>query len=103
MNDNPTKEQLRSLLRRCDDGSAHHIAWISPGGEVHISPLSQEYTLSQWDRAMAKAYRVRMENVLAEGGDYVGPAAADDPNWVNELYAWLVEAWNAPHADDAGD
>lgn len=101
MKRNPTKEQLRLLLRRCDDQSADHVIWISSDGGVHISPLSQEYTLSEWDRAMARAYSVRMDSVFAQGGEYVGPSAADDPDWVSELYAWLLEAWTNAQAEDA--
>ena len=101
MKQSPTRAQFRVLLQRCDDRSGHHVIWISPGGGVHISPLCQGYTLAEWDRAMAGAYKARIDRIFAEGGDYVGPSAADDPDWVNQLYTLLTEAWDKAEEEEA--
>jgi hypothetical protein len=39
LNDNPTLEQFRALLRLHDDLAGHHVLWVRKDGEVMLTCL----------------------------------------------------------------
>lgn len=89
LNNNPTHEQLRDLLRDCDDMAGHHLLWVKKNGEVKLSRIPvRDDPASFHDANM----RLRCETFLA-GNEYVGPEAADDDRWVSELFDRLLEEW----------
>jgi hypothetical protein len=90
LNNNPTMDQLRELFRRCDDRAGRHIAWVDHAGEVRIEPvpggdvtgfIQGHADLKMWLR------------VFEPGHDYVGPGAADDTGWVEDVYLALTREW----------
>jgi hypothetical protein len=88
---NPTTEQLRQLLAPCDDTAGDHVLWVSKTGEVRIARLPR----GQSPASLAQAHpevQMRCEAFLA-GNEYVGPEAAEDEEWVGELFDLLVRAW----------
>jgi hypothetical protein len=91
LNANPTADELRQLLRQCNDKAGHHLLWVDRSGEVRISripldrspvPIEQDYPDMQ----------MRCETFVA-GNGYVGPSAADDEEWVAELLGLLMREW----------
>jgi hypothetical protein len=87
LNANPTKEQLRELLARCDDLAGHHVLWVSREGEVTITRLPKV-----WPPAFEPGPEVQLyHETFPAGKEYVGPEAADE--WVTELFEVLVEQW----------
>jgi shikimate kinase len=96
LDNNPTVEQLRSLLRACDDQAGHHVLWVAMDGEVHITRVpKQESPLvsKEWSSLM----KLRYETFEA-GNDYVGPEAAKDDCWVKELFEALLKKWPSAKA-----
>jgi hypothetical protein len=93
LNNNPTIDQLRQLIRRCDDAAGHHVLWVKKGGEVELSRIPADQTPDGFDDAHPDM-QMRVETFLA-GNEYVGPEAADDPEWVAELFERLVREWPA--------
>src|SRR5687767_3941624 len=90
LNANPTPEQLRELIARCDDLAGPHVLWVKAGGEVDITRLPGDAP-DAFDRAHPDA-PVRTEAFLA-GNAYVGPEAADDEEWIAELFNGLLTEW----------
>jgi hypothetical protein len=97
LNNNPTMDQLRDLLRACDDRAGRHIMWADRAGEVRVTPIPSEVTdfvRSQTDLRM-------WLRVFVSGQNYVGPAAAEDTGWVEDLYLALRKNWPKAQARNA--
>jgi hypothetical protein len=91
LNHNPTVDQLRELFRRCDDSAGRHIAWVDHAGEVRIEPVPRgdvpafvrgHPNLKMWLR------------VFEPGHDQVGPVAAEDAGWVEDVFFALTHEWD---------
>lgn len=93
LNNNPTKEQLAELLRPCDDRAAHHVLWVDRGGEVHVTPVPEETGPDDFRREHPD---VQLRPFIPEH-DYVGPGAARDTLWVEDLYIALLDEWPKAH------
>ena len=91
MNNNPTTEQLRELIRGCNDSIGHHILWVTKTGDVLISRLPKELTPAGFQQVQPDM-QLRYET-FEMGNEYVGPEAADDDSWVLELFDSLTEKW----------
>src|SRR5579883_1281513 len=91
MQSNPSKDQLRELLKRCDDAAGHHLLWVSNNGDVELSRLREGQTAAGFEQAHPEM-RVRFEAFQA-GNEYVGPDAAADDEWVSELFNSLATRW----------
>src|SRR5262245_7917384 len=91
LNTNPTIEQLRELIRQGDDSAGHHVLWVKKTGEVELSRLPRDRTPSGLEQAHPEM-QLRYEPFLA-GNEYVGPEAADDQEWVAELFDRLRKEW----------
>lgn len=98
LNDNPTVEQLRDLLRPFDDNAAHHVLWVDRGGEVHVTPLPK-----QWRPIPAPPPEV-LDNALVRfqtfyaGYGYIGPEAAEKDEWPVEALEMLLSDWAKANA-----
>jgi hypothetical protein len=91
LNDNPTIEELRELIRGCDDWAGNHVLWVKKTGDVVLSRLpkgqnSLEFQKTQPDMQM------RVETFGA-GKEYVGPEAADNQEWTLALFDRLLNEW----------
>src|SRR2546421_13074003 len=91
LNHNPTKEQLRELIKRCDDSAGHHILWVKKNGEVQLSRVPKDRTPVGFEQGHPEM-QLRSETFLA-GNEYVGPEAAEDDEWVSELFDRLSREW----------
>ena len=92
LNGNPTIEQLRELIRHCDESTGHHVLWVKKTGEVQVSSIAEELTPIEFQQAHPDM-QIRFESFLA-GNEYVGPEAADDDDWIAELFDRLANEWS---------
>jgi hypothetical protein len=91
LNVSPTPDQLRELLRRCDDTAGHHVLWVKENGDVVLSRVAKNGALENDEKGHPEM-KMRFETFLA-GNEYVGPEAAQDDEWVSELFERLVREW----------
>src|SRR5205807_2505873 len=91
LNSNPTPAQLRELIRRCDDSAGHHVLWVRKSGDVELSRIPTDETPVGFEQAQ-RDMQIRFEAFQA-GNEYVGPEAADDDEWVSELFDRLIKQW----------
>ncbi len=91
LNNNPTVEELRDLLRRCDDQAGHHVLWVAKNGDVHVSRVPKDKKPVGFEEAEPEM-QLRYETFEA-GNEYVGPDAAEDAAWVEQLFDALVQEW----------
>jgi hypothetical protein len=88
---NPTAEQLRELVRQCDDSAGHHVLWVRKTGDVELSLIPESETPAE-SRQAHPDMQLRLETFQA-GNEYVGPEAADDEEWIAELFERLRNEW----------
>ena len=99
LNDNPTKEQLRELLRPLDDRAAHHALWVDRSGEVHVTPMARV----KWGRPPEPPQElldnavVRFETFWA-GNGYTGPEGVANDEWIDDAFDMLLRDWAAANA-----
>jgi hypothetical protein len=91
LNHHPTKEQLRELIKQCDDSAGHHILWVKKSGEVQLASVPKDRAPVGFEQAHPEM-QLRCETFLA-GNEYVGPEAAADDEWVSELFDSLSREW----------
>jgi hypothetical protein len=92
LNENPAQQQLRDLLAGHDDTAGHHVLWVDSNGEVNITTLPRGWPPVEFQPASAEV-KLRYETFLA-GNGYVGPEAAEDKEWVGELFDRLSKEWS---------
>lgn len=86
---NPTKEQLKSLVASKDDKAGHHMIWVSFDGDVFIDLIPHHLTPSGYAESLEDAMQFRLETLQVDNS-YVGPEAAKDQNWIDRVYAALL-------------
>ena len=89
LDNNPTVEELSDLLKQCDDEAGHHVLWVAKNGEVHLSRIPKAA-----DPIEFQSPEMQLRYAVFEAGnEYVGPDAAEDKTWVEELFDALVHEW----------
>ncbi len=91
MEKNPKIEELRELIRGCDDRAGHHILWVAKNGDVDISRVPKDKTPVGFQETQPDM-QLRYETFEA-GNEYVGPDAALDDDWINKLFDALRKQW----------
>lgn len=91
LNRNPTIDQLRDLVSRCDDSAGAHVVWVNQQGEVAVARVLEDQTEADFEQAHPDV-QVRSEMFLP-GNAYVGPEAAADIDWMTELFDNLNRKW----------
>ena len=92
LNQNPTKEQLKSILAAAEDGEDHHILWVDNTGTVRVTPLGDDINPVGWEtKYPSTAFRYETFQV---GNGYVGAEAGADDSHVDRLYRSLVKEWS---------
>jgi hypothetical protein len=94
----PMIEQLRNLLLQQDDSAGHHVLWVRKNGAVEVSRLHGGQTATGF-QAEHPDMRLCYEPFLA-GNEYVGPAAAQDEEWLRELFDSLLHEWSQANGAD---
>lgn len=98
LDNNPTPDELRELLRPLDDRAAHHVLWVDRGGEVHVTPMAVNGKIRPAPKTpgpdvLANAM-VYFEPFWA-GNGYVGPEGVADDEWMTQALEWLLRDWAA--------
>lgn len=91
MEKNPTAEELRELLKACDDRAGHHLLWVAKNGEVHVSRVPNNQTPAEFQED-SPDMQLWCET-FQPGNEYVGPKAAADNEWISQLFAALTKDW----------
>ncbi|MCI0701722.1 MAG: hypothetical protein L0241_11620 [Planctomycetia bacterium] len=92
LDNNPTMDQLRDLLRACDDRAGHHVLWVDRAGEVHITKVEKKWPVPQPGPEVLDNALVRFETFWA-GKGYVGAEAATSDEWITDAFNWLLRDW----------
>lgn len=91
LENSPTVEELCELIKECDDEAGHHVLWVTKNGDVRVSRVPKDKTPVDFEEAEPEM-QLRYETFEA-GNGYVGPEAAEDEGWVNQLFDALVNEW----------
>lgn len=91
LKNNPTKKQLRALLRECDDNADNHILYVTVNGDVKIEEVGGT-TPAIWEEDHEGIMQFRLET-FDEGNGYTGVKAANDQKWVDRVYDAITKAW----------
>jgi len=92
MNQNPTKEELKSLTISRDDEAGHHMLWVSQNGDVYLDMIPPDLTPNGYAKSLKDQIRFRFET-FQQSNDYVGKTAVADAEWMARLYEALVSNW----------
>lgn len=95
----PTRDQLVELLAAQDDAAGHHVIWADSSGEVQITRLPIGRTPIGFEES-EPTMKLRLPT-LSQGNGYVGPGAAQDSGWVDNVFDALVTTW--PKAKKASE
>lgn len=78
----PKTQDLINLIKECDDRAGPHVLWVARNGDVNLS------------RETPPDSDLQLKFVAFEAGnEYVGPKAAEDSDWIKELFAILKKKW----------
>ena len=91
MEKSPTIDELRGLIRACNDTADHHILWVAKNGDVRVSTVPKELTPAGVPQP-ASEMQLRYETFEA-GNEYVGPDASGDDGWMTQLFESMVKEW----------
>lgn len=91
---NPTREELRELVFPHQDADGTHLLWADEDGEVHLEVIPSHLTAASYERSLGGKLKFRIEEFGA-GEGYTGPAGANDREWMDRLFAALVDSWAA--------
>jgi hypothetical protein len=92
LNNNPTVNQLREMIAKCDDENFHHIIWVNRNGIVNIHVLKGDDSPAIWSTANENIIQFLHESFSA-GSNYVGRNASLDDWWMNKLFEVLTTNW----------
>ena len=51
LNNSPSKEHLRQLIRQCDDSAGHHVLWVKKTGDVELSRFAGDVSPDQFEES----------------------------------------------------
>lgn len=91
LDQNPTVDQLKDLLRPHDDRAGHHILWVTRGGDVRLTLVPKGRPPGVNEPELPDA-QLRFATFPITYG-YVGPEAADDDDWLPRLLGYLSGLW----------
>src|SRR5258708_38524783 len=94
MEQNPTLEQLKELLRSGDDHAGSHILWVRRGGAVILTCLRGKKAVSNFVANLPADMQMRYETFPA-GYEYVGEDTFGRDEWLPVLFGSMVREWEA--------
>lgn len=84
------EHDLKLLIAAADEKKGPHILWVDLEGSVHLDPVP---------KGASKLEQLRMPRMRfgfapnAGGQTLVGPRAAKNVKWIEQLYSELIKAW----------
>jgi hypothetical protein len=94
LNDSPTLEQFRALLREHDDLSGHHVLWVRKDGEVMLTCLPKIGTARKPPTYEHRDMKIRYD-VFERARGYLGEERASEDWWMLLLFEKMREHWAA--------
>jgi hypothetical protein len=94
LNDSPTLEQFRALLREHDDLAGHHVLWVRKDGEVMLTCLPEIGTERKPPTYEHRDMKIRYDT-FQRGRGYVGEEGASEDWWMPLLFEKMREHWAA--------
>ncbi len=88
---NPNLEELKELIRNCDDENFNHILWVSTEGDVHINKFITRNPSTKFEKANPNL--LFWKGVFYQGWNLVGKEAANDQVYVENLFDELIKNW----------
>lgn len=91
LNNNPQLNQLREIIKN-GDITKNNILWINKNGEVILSLIDENKTLQNFKKEnpnMRFGY-----DVFSPGIEFIGEDAANDKDWIQEIFTSLIKTWN---------
>lgn len=83
LNNDPNTVDLAELLMPLNDNASDHITWVNFDGDVHVSKTNHR-------KENAKFWYETLE----AGNGYVGPQAANDPEYLKKELDCLKRDWS---------
>ena len=80
------------LIRARNDRASHHVLWVANDGEVHVSPVPKDTTPLGFQQSHPEM-KLRLGTFEA-GNGYVGAEAAEDRDWINQLFDAVAREWS---------
>jgi hypothetical protein len=99
LNNYPTIEQFRELLKQADDHAGHHVLWVKKDGDVELTRIPREKSAKWFERKHPDVH-LRYE-MFEIGHGYVGPETATDNEYLSQLFHHLVNL-SAKAAEEQG-
>jgi hypothetical protein len=93
LNSNPTLQELRELIARCDDNEGDHLIWVGWDGSVNIQVLTQDLYDDRWIEQNEKRMKFKL-GILIKSKDHVGLNASLDNDWMHSIFDTLLLNWN---------
>lgn len=93
---NPSLEELKELIRNCDDENFNHILWVSKNGDVRISEFTTPNPSHQFEIKESENLMF-WKGVFHRGHKYVGEDAANNQVYVKNLLDELLENWKVKY------
>lgn len=102
LNDTPTLDELREIVKTYDHNQDHHIIYVTKSGDIAVHVLGPDETPAGWAKRNEDSVQFRLET-FAQGTGHLGERAAKDDYWMRKLYAVLVKNWQNGEVDYIGE
>jgi len=89
---NPNLDELKELLRNCDDKKFNHILWVTKNGDVNVNKFTTANPSHQFEINEAEDL-LFWKGVFYSGNKYVGEEAANDQVYIENLLDELLKSW----------
>ena len=90
---NPKFEELKELIRNCDDVKFNHILWVSKEGDVNINKFNTRNPSHKFEKENSNL--LFWKGVFYSGNNYVGVEAAKDLVYIENLLKELLNHWES--------
>ena len=92
LNKEPTIDELKELISKCDDENYNHIIWVAKNGTVHIYTTTLSNPTRTFESEKGKVLQF-WKGVYFKGNNYFELEASNDSEYLQELYDNLVKNW----------
>jgi len=92
INENSNIEDLRTLIRGCDDENFNHLIWVSKKGDVTVEKFKTNNPSSEFELSVGDNLKFWI-GVFYRSNGYVGEQAANDDEYLNDLYKNIIDNW----------
>jgi len=87
-------EAFRDLIAAQNDDAGHHSLWVDRDGAIHLDIVPKHLSPAMYEGEIDNRMQFRYET-FEQGLGYMGPGAAEDARFVEDLLHGLQRDWNA--------